>query len=88
MPIPFLDIPVVYTQQAIMILCIALSYGFAIDEIPFKAAIGAAFGISVDLGGGLVETANHIGVQKGGKAIIEKTITEAGEKIELEYKRI
>ena len=80
-PIPFLDIPLVYTQQAIMILCIALSYGFAIDEIPFKAAIGAAFGISVGLGGGVVETAAHIGFQKGGKALIEKTITEAGEKI-------
>ena len=62
-------------------LCIALSYGFAIDEIPFKAAIGAAFGISVGLGGGAVETAAHIGIQKGGKALIEKTITEAGEKI-------
>jgi uncharacterized protein (DUF697 family) len=80
-PIPFLDIPLVYTQQAIMILCIALSYGFAIDEIPFKAAIGAAFGISVGLGGGAVETAAHIGVQKGGKALIEKTITKAGEKL-------
>ena len=80
-PIPFVDIPLVYTQQAIMILCIALSYGYAIDEIPFKAAIGAAFGISVGLGGGLVETAAHIGVQKGGEAIIEKTVTKAGEKL-------
>ena len=80
-PIPFLDIPLVYTQQAIMILCIALSYGFAIDEIPFKAAVGAAFGISVGLGGGIVETAAHIGVQKCGKVMIEKTITEAGEKM-------
>ena len=79
-PIPFLDIPLVYTQQAIMILSIGLLYGFSIDEIPFKAAIGAAFGISVSLGGGAIETAAHISVQKGGKAIIEKTITEAGEK--------
>jgi small GTP-binding protein len=79
-PIPFLDIPLVYTQQAVMILSIAFSYGFSIDEIPFKAAVGAAFGISVSIGGGAVETAAHIGVQKGGKAIIEKTITQAGEK--------
>lgn len=79
-PIPFLDIPLVYTQQAIMILSIGLLYGFSIDEIPFKAAIGAAFGISVSLGGGAIETAAHISVQKGGTAIIEKTITEAGEK--------
>jgi hypothetical protein len=50
-PIPFLDIPLVYTQQAVMILSIAFSYGFSIDEIPFKAAVGAAFGISVSLGG-------------------------------------
>ena len=48
-PIPFVDIPLVYAQQAAMILSIAFSYGFDIDEIPFKAAIGAAFGISVDL---------------------------------------
>ena len=80
-PIPFLDIPLVYTQQAVMILCIAFSYGFAIDEIPFKAAIGAAFGISVGLGGGVVETAAHIGVQKGSEAIIERSITQAGEQL-------
>ena len=80
-PIPFLDIPLVYTQQAVMILCIAFSYGFAIDEIPFKAAIGAAFGISVGLGGGAVETAAHIGVQKGSEAIIERSITQAGEQL-------
>ncbi len=79
-PIPFLDIPLLYTQQAIMILSIAFSYGFAIDEIPFKAAIGAAFGISVAVGGGATETAAHIGIQKGGKALIEKSITEVGEK--------
>lgn len=80
-PIPFLDIPLVYTQQAVMILCIAFSYGFAIDEIPFKAAIGAAFGISVGLGGGAVETTAHIGVQKGSEAIIERSITQAGEQL-------
>lgn len=79
-PIPFLDIPLLYTQQGIMILGIAFSYGFAIDEIPFKAAIGAAFGISVAVGGGATETVAHIGIQKGGKALIEKSITEAGEK--------
>ena len=80
-PIPFLDIPLLYTQQALMILCIAFSYGFAIDEIPFKAAIGAAVGLSVGLGGGALETAAHIGMEKGGKALIEKTITQAGEKL-------
>jgi hypothetical protein len=64
-----------------MILCIALSYGFSIDEIPFKAAIGAAFGISVGFGGGIAESAALFGAQNGGKAIIEKTITETGEKI-------
>ena len=80
-PIPFVDIPLVYTQQAVMILCIAFSYGFAIDEIPFKAAIGAAFGISVGLGGGAVETAAHIGVQKESEAIIERSITQAGEQL-------
>ena len=81
LPIPFLDIPLLYTQQALMILCIAFSYGFAIDEIPFKAAIGAAVGLSVGLGGGALETAAHIGMEKGGKALIEKTITQAGEKL-------
>ena len=80
-PIPFLDIPLLYTQQALMILCIAFSYGFAIDEIPFKAAIGAAVGLSVGLGGGALETAAHIGMEKGGKALIEKAITKAGEKL-------
>ena len=64
-----------------MILCIAFSYGFAIDEIPFKAAIGAAVGLSVGLGGGALETVAHIGMEKGGKALIEKTITQAGEKL-------
>ena len=77
-PIPFVDIPLVYTQQAVMILYIAFSYGFAIDEIPFKALIGAIFGVGVGLSGGGIETAAHIGVQKG--AIIEKTITQVGEK--------
>ena len=81
LPIPFLDIPLLYTQQALMILCIAFSYGFAIDEIPFKAAIGAAVGLSVGLGGGALETAAHIGMEKGGKALIEKAITQAGEKL-------
>ena len=64
-----------------MILCIAFSYGFAIDEIPFKAAIGAAVGLSVGLGGGALETVAHIGMEKGGKALIEKAITQAGEKL-------
>ena len=50
-PFPFVDIPAVYAQQALMILFIALSYGFSIDEIPIKATIGAAFGVSVGLAG-------------------------------------
>jgi len=79
-PVPFVDIPLVYSQQAIMLLCIALSYGFSIDEIPFKAAIGAAFGISYGLGG-IVENTTLISAQEGGKIIIEKTITETGGKV-------
>ena len=79
-PIPFVDIPLVYAQQALMIISIAFSYGFSRDEIPFKAAVGAAFGITAGLGGGAIEAGAHVGVQKGGEAIIEKTITEAGSK--------
>ena len=75
-PIPFVDIPAVYFQQELMILSLGLIYGFSIDEIPFKGAIGAAFGVSVGIGGSGIETAAHLGV----KSVMSKSSSKAAEK--------
>ena len=78
-PIPFVDIPAVYFQQALMILSLGLIYGFSIDEIPFKGAIGAAFGVSIGIGGSGIETAVHIGIKsamsKSSSKAVEKSLT-------------
>lgn len=75
-PIPFVDIPAVYFQQALMILSLGLIYGFSLDEIPFKGAIGAAFGASIGIGGSGIEAAAHIGAN----SIMSKTSSKAAEK--------
>ena len=92
-PIPFLDIPAVYFQQALMILSLGLIYGFSIDEIPFKGAIGSAFGVSVGIGGSGIETVAHVGINsllsKSSSKTAEKSISYiAKETVEIASKKI
>ena len=80
--IPYSDIPLVYVQQAFMILCIGYAYGFSINEIPFKQVIKSVLGITTIGGaGGAIETYAHSKVKTVGISMIENSIKKAEEKL-------